>query len=191
MTRPGTQVIVQTISPPRSAPTDTGSWFVTGITEKGSNLAPISIRSMDDYATYLGARVNYGILYDALDTFFRSGGNQAYVARVCGPAPVTAFKDLLDSGAGVSLHVFANSPGVWGNSIKVQVTAGVVSGYQIHILDAANNLLENSGDLQTQNDAIIWSATSMYVVVTLGVTALVPAVAAAVALGGAATDDHT
>lgn len=191
MTRPGTQVLVQTIAPPRSSPTNTGVWFVAGITEKGAATGQILIQSMSDYATYLGARVAYGALYDALDTFFREGGNAAYVSRVLGPSPVTATKNLLDSGAGISLVVNANSPGVWGNSIKVQVTAGVVSGYQIHILDASNNLLENSGDLQTQQDAVNWSAASQYVTIVLGVTALVPAVLAATVLTGSATDDHT
>lgn len=187
--RPGVNIQVLTTSPPRSAPTDTGVWFVTGITEKGQAGVPLLIRSMSDYATYLGARVSYGILYDALDLFFREGGSSVYVSRVVGPSPVTATHTILDSGSGVSLNVSAIGPGVYGNSLKYQITAGVVSGYRLKILDASNVLLEDSGDLTTQQDAINWSQQSQYVRVTIGATALVPAVVAATALAGG-TDDH-
>lgn len=187
--RPGVQIQVLDSAPPRSAPTDTGVWFVVGETEQGRTDQPILIRSMNDYATLLGARVSYGMLYDALELFFREGGSAAYVGRVVGPAAVKASHNLLDGVAAVSLVVTALGPGDYGNNLKVQVTAGDVSGYQIHILDAANNLLENSGDLADQASAVAWSSFSQYVRVTLGAAVDNPAVAAAAALAGG-TDDR-
>lgn len=192
--RPGTSVISQALPTPRSAPTDTGVWFVAGLTDAGP-LTPQPVRNMADYARIYGARVSYGILYDALDTFFNEGGNLAYVARVVGPSAIVATRNLLDSGAGISLVAKAKGPGAGsdathGNSLKVQVLAGVVSGYRIQVLDSANNVLELSGDLTTQQDAVNWSVYSNYIDITIGATALAPAVAAAAALA-TGTDDRS
>jgi phage tail sheath protein FI len=149
---------------------------------------------MDDYARIFGSRVSFSVLYDALEVFFREGGNAAWVARVVGPAAVIASKNLLDAGAGISLVVKAKGPGAGsdtthGNSLKVGVVAGTVGGtYQIQVADSASNILEQSPNLTTQQDAVTWSAFSQYVNITLGATALVPAVAALAALTGGADD---
>jgi phage tail sheath protein FI len=192
--RPGTQVLVKNAPPARSAPTDTGVWFVVGQTDSGPTAATL-IRSMDDFIRIFGTRQSFSSsLYDAVELFFREGGSAAYVSRVVGPAAVTASKNLLDAGAGISLVVKALGPGAGsttttGNSLKVAVVAGSVGGtYVIQILDSNNVLLETSPNLTTQQDAITWSAFSQYVTITLGATALVPAVAAAAALTGGADD---
>jgi hypothetical protein len=191
--RPGTQVLIKTVPPPRSAPTDTGVWFVVGQADAGPT-TPQLIRSMDDYTRLFAGRVSFSPLFDALEVFFREGGNAAYVGRVVGPAAVTASRNLLDSGAGISLVVKAKGPGAGsdtshGNSLKVAVVAGSVGGtYQLQILDSNNVVLEQSPNLTTQQDAVTWSSQSVYVDVTIGATALVPAVAAAAALTGGADD---
>ncbi len=190
--RPGVSIAKSLISTPRSAPTNTGVWFVIGLTDAGPT-TPTLIQSMADYAYYFGSRVSYSSLYDALNTFFQEGGAQAYVARVVGPAAVTAFKNLLDAGAAVSLVASAKGPGAGsdtthGNSLKVAVLAGVVSGYRIQVTDSANNVLETSPDLQVQQDAVNWSVASQYLNITLGASANVPAVAAAASLAGGLDD---
>jgi hypothetical protein len=192
--RPGTSVISQTLPTPRSAPTNTGVWFAVGQTDAGP-LGPVAIRSLGQFVSVFGGRVVWSLLYDALDTFFNEGGNLAYVSRVVGPGAVVAFKNLLDAGAGISLVASAKGPGAGsdtthGNSLKVQVLAGVISGYRIQVLDSASNILETSGDLTAQQDAVNWSLYSQYLNITLGATALVPAVAAAASLA-TGTDDRT
>lgn len=186
--RPGVQIQVLDSPPPRSAPTDTGIWFVVGETEQGRIDEPILVQSMSDYGRLLGARVSYGMLYDALEVFFREGGSAAYVGRVVGPAPVKAHLTLEDTDSGNSLVVTALGPGVYGNSIKIAVVAGSGSNYQINVEDSDGNILENSGDLATQADAIAWSTFSQYVRITLGSSSEVPDVVAATAL--ASGDDN-
>jgi phage tail sheath protein FI len=188
--RPGVQVQVLTTPPPRSAPTDTGIWFVVGTSDQGRVDKPMFLSSMSDFTRLLGARQSYSLLYDALEEFFREGGSRAYVSRVVGPAAVQASKNLLDAVAAISLIVRALGPGTYGNSIKVGVVAGVTGGsFQIQITDANNVVLEQSGDLLTQQDAATWSVTSQYVTITVGASALNPAVAAPVVMAGG-TDDR-
>jgi phage tail sheath protein FI len=192
--RPGVQIQTLTTPPPRSAPTDTGVWFVAGTSDQGTAIAPIQINSMTDFVRLLGARQTYSVLYDALELFFREGGSAAYVARVVGPGAIIATRNLVDSGAGVSLVVKALGPGAYGNSIKVAVVAATGGGlFQISVYDTNNVLLENSGDLTTQADAIAWSASSQYVRVTLGATSLIPVVGGANVINPltTGTDDRT
>jgi len=187
--RPATRVRTQTSPPPRSAPTDTGIWFVVGQTEQGPT-DPQLIQSLADYQRVYGARVSYGFLYDALEEYFHEGGSSAFISRVVGPNAVIAFKNLLDAGAGVSLKASAIGPGAAGNNLKVAVLAGLISGFRIQVSDASNVVLETSPDLADQQSAISWSQFSSYIRLTLGATALVPAVAAAAALA-TGTDDRS
>jgi phage tail sheath protein FI len=179
--RPGTSITVKETAPPRSSPTDTGVWFVTGIAEKGPAY-PQLVQSMTDYQTYFGARITTGILYDVLDTYFREGGSKAYVQRIVGPAAVIAFKNLNDAGAAISLVVKAENAGAWGNSLRVAVLAPDVAGYKIQISHVTDGILETTGDLATQADAVAWSQYSSYVNITLGASSNIPVVAAAAPL---------
>ena len=186
--RPGTRIIRRETPPPRSAPTDSSVWFVTGTADRGE-LKPIRISSLADFERFLGLRQSYSILYDAVDVFFREGGARLYVSRVVGPAAIQAFKNLMDNAAAVSLVVTARGPGSWANTYKVGVRAGVVSGYQIYIQDPNNVEIESSADLTTQQDAVDWAKFSSYVSIALGASSLVPQVAAAAALA-TGTDDR-
>lgn len=187
-TRPGVSIIQRSTPPVRSAPTDTGVWFVAGLTDAGPT-TPTLIRSMADYERIFGARVSYSILYDALDVYFREGGNRAYVSRVVGPDAVIASHDLLDGAAAVSLHAEAIGPGASGDSYKVGVRAGVGGGtFVIFVTDAADNEIETSPDLEDNNAAVLWSQGSSYIRLSLGVSANDPAVAAATALAGGDDD---
>jgi len=186
--RPGTQVVVKSAPNPSGVPIDTGVWFVAGLSDAGPTGVPIVIYNTGDADVKLGGRVTYSSLWDALDCYFREGGNTAMVSRVVGPAAVKASTTLPDAGAAVSLNVTALGPGAYYNNIKVAVLAGLASGYRLQILDANNNQLEITADLTTQQDAVTWSQYSGYVRITLGASANVPAVAAAKNLTAGADD---
>lgn len=189
MTRPGTSVALVDTPSVASVPTDTGTAFMQGLTDRGPLTATL-IHSLSEFSTIFGPRVSYSVFYDSVDAYFREGGNRVYISRVVGPSATVGTHNLLDSGAGISLVVNAIGPGSWSSSYKVAVVAGVAGGtFRIHITDSSNNVLEDSGDLLTQADAIHWSLHSSYVRIVLGATALVPAVVAVAALS-AGTDDR-
>jgi phage tail sheath protein FI len=187
MARPGANISIRETAPPRSVPTDTSVWFITGISDKGP-VVPTLVRSMTDYALLYGNRVATGILYDVLDTYFREGGSTAYVSRVVGPAAVIATKNQNDAVAAVSLVIKAKNPGAWGNSLRVAILAPDVAGYKVQISHVTDGILETTTDLATQADAVAWSQYSNYVNITLGASSLIPAVAAAAALTTGADD---
>lgn len=189
MARPGVNIIVRDAPPSRGVPTDTGVWFVTGLTDRGSTSQAIQVQSLTDYTTKCGPRVSYGILYDALDTFFREGGASAYIGRVVGPAAVAAKVDLNDSASAACLRVTAKSVGDWGNNLKCQVVAGSAGGSFVLVISESNVEVERSPDLLDQAAAITWSTASSYVTVTALASALDPAVVAATSLTGG-TDDR-
>lgn len=189
MSRPGVVVELQDTPGQVSVPTDTGTWFALGLTDRGT-IAPQRIKSLNQFVQIFGDRQTYSVLYDAVELFFREGGDTVVIGRVVGPGATTGFKNLLDAGAGISLVVTALGPGAWSANYKVAVVAGTVGGtFAIHITDAANNVLEDSGNLVDQASAVAWSQNSQYVRITLGATALVPAVVAPAALS-AGTDDR-
>lgn len=189
MPRPGISVTLLDTPGAISVPQDTGTWFVAGQSDRGP-VTPALVTSLNDFVIKFGDRVSYSVLYDAIDVFFREGGNRAYIGRVVGPGATSGTLNLLDNVAAVSLVVTAIGPGAWSSSYKVSVTAGGGGGtYQINVLDANNNVLENSGDLPDQNAAVLWSQYSQYIRITLGASALNPQVAAASALS-AGNDDR-
>ena len=187
--RPGVAIIQRENPPPRSAPSDTGVWFVTGETEKGP-LEATRVRSLSEFELKFGARQTFSFLYDAIETYFREGGGSAYISRVVGPTPVQATRNLMDASAGVSLIVKANSAGAWGNALMVAVEAGTVPATdRVIIVSSGGVELERSPNLATQQAAVDWSTFSSYVTITLGASSLIPAVAAAAALS-TGTDDR-
>jgi len=188
--RPGTKVITQTTPPPRSSPTDTGVFFVVGLTEKGPLSAEL-IRSLSEYTSKFGARVSYGMLYDAIELYFREGGNEAYLSRVVGPAASIGFKDIYDAagstGTDVSLTATALGPGAYSSTITVDIIAPLVAGFRVQITVSAV-IVETSPDLATQADAIAWAANSSWIRFTLGVSPENPRVQTGVLSAG--SDDR-
>lgn len=188
MARPGTQVILRETPPPISVPTDTTVLFACGLSERGPT-APTRITSMAQFERIYGTRQSYSILYDALDIYFREGGGSAYISRVVGPAASKGAGTLLDSGAQVSLNVTARDPGAFSSGIRVGVVAGTDAGtFQILVTDTASNVLEQSGDLETQSEAVGWSQASNYIRLAIGASANDPQVVAPVALSAGADD---
>jgi hypothetical protein len=183
MARPGVAVSLLELPTPVSDQSDTGTWFAVGTTDRGPANQATLIQSIDQFNTVYGARQSYSVLYDAVETYFREGGNRVYIGRVVGPAATTGTKTLLDSGAGVSLTVSANGPGAWSANYKVGVVAGQApQSFQIVVADTNNVTLEQSSDLLTQGAAVSWGNYSNYVRIALGATTLNPAPVAVAAL---------
>lgn len=187
MARPGTEIRLREVPPPRSAPSDTGTWFITGIAEKGP-VEPKLIQSMNEFIAMFGIRVSYGILWDCADVFFREGGRRLYVSRVVGPAAVYASRNLLDGSAAISLVVTAIGPGDWANDVDVAVVAGGAGGTFVLVLREAGVEVERSPDLLDTAAAVAWSQGSAYVRITQGASVNDPAVAAAALLTGGNDD---
>lgn len=203
MPRPGSVVTTRSTPPPRVVPTDTGTAFVTGTTDRGPANAPVLVQSLTDFINTFGLRQSYSVLYDWLETFFREGGAKAYIGRVVGPAAVVATKALNDAGAATSLTANAKGPGAFGNSITVQVqnpgAGGTAGSFSLLVTDPnypqANGTTasysEQSPDFLTQQAAIAWAnANSQLINLVLGASANLPANAAAAPLATGA-DDRT
>lgn len=190
MGRPGVDVTLLDTPGSVSLPTDTGTAFAVGLCDRGPADETLLIQSLNDFVTKYGDRQAYSVLYDWVDEFFREGGNRVYIGRVVGPGATVGFLNLLDGAAAISLVAHAKGPGAYSADYKVQVLAGNAPGsYQLQVLDADNNVLENSGDLLDQPSAELWSTYSSYIDITIGAAADNPAVAAAAALS-AGNDDR-
>lgn len=184
---PGVSIVDRVSPPARSTSIETGTWFVTGLTERGAT-TPLLVRSMADYSRHLGARVSYGQLYDALETYFREGGARAYVMRVLGPSALAAGVDLSD-GVAPTLRISAASPGEWGNTLTVEVEAGSAGGTFVLVLADPTGELERSPDLADTAAAIAWAEYSAHVRASELPGAGDPVVVAAT-LMAAGTDDR-
>lgn len=190
--RPGVNTNIFDTPPSRTIPTDTGTFFVAGTSDKGPTTA-VLIGSMQEFIANFGGRQSYSVLYDVLDAFFHEGGRRAYVSRIVGPTPVVGSVPLYDqsgSAAGdKALIASALGPGNYSNNISVGVLAGIVSGFRISVL--LNGVsVETSGDLADPGSAVEWSQNSNYIRLTLGVSNENPRVQveAAMTLGA---DDRT
>ena len=71
----------RTAPPAQGAPTDTGTWFVTGKVATGPTDTPVTTHSIQDFEAAYGSRATGNQdLYDAVDVAFREGANKVVVA---------------------------------------------------------------------------------------------------------------
>lgn len=192
MPRPGVDVtLLDTPGAEISVPTDTGVSFMVGLTERGPSNTALAVLSIDDFRTKYGDRVSFSAFYDCIEEFFKEGGYQAYVGRVVGPAAATGSLNLLDSGAAISLVASALGAGDWSANVRIAVLAGGTGGtFKIQITDTLGNILEDSGDLVDQNEAVAWGNGSDYIRLALGASANDPVVLAPTPMSAGA-DDRT
>lgn len=187
MSRPGQDVILRETLPPRSAPDDTGVWYVVGLTEKGP-IDPELVTSMLEFENIYGEEQSYSVLHPSVDIAFREGVARVYVARVVGPAAVNATLNLMDAVAAVALTVTAKNPGEYGNDLRVQVTV-TGTDFTLIVSHVDDGVLETSPLLADSAAAVAWGTdTSNYINVTDGPSAADPAVVAATPLAGGADD---
>lgn len=187
--RPGINIAIRNIPPSRQALTNTGVWFVAGLTEKGDATEPIRVTSLAEYEQKCGTYVSYGFLYDALDVFFREGGSVAYIARVLGAGALKSFITLKDASVADTLKVEANSPGDWGNALNIQVVAGAAGYFILVVSHDTLGELERSPELLDKTAALNWANTSNYVDLTSLASLNDPAVVASTSLSSG-TDDR-
>ena len=163
---PGTKTTSRDSPPSRLTPSDAGTWFVVGETDRGTVSEPHLVRNIQQFINEFGGRVTPGTtLYDSLDAYFRLGGGKAYVSRVVGPTPVSATVRLSD-GAVDTLTVTALSPGAWGNDLRVVIAAGGVGGTVTIAVEEDGVVVEGpSGDLADKAAVIAFVANSSYITV--------------------------
>lgn len=165
MALPGVSVTVGDAAPNRSTPIDSGTAYIVGLSDRGPVDAAAELRSLTEARRVLGPRVNYGIALDALEVFFREGGNRAYVSRLVGPDAVAASSDLSD-GTNATLAVAAASPGDWGNALEVEVTEGAAPGTFVLTVSDDGDVVQVSPALADGAAAAAWSVGSSYVSIT-------------------------
>lgn len=157
-TAPGVYTTVVTAPPSPNGNAPTGTWFVTGETAQGPTGVPVPVSSITDYLAFLGNRVSYGSLYDALDEFFHDGGVQAYVSRVVGPGAVAAHVTLEDQNVSpaATLVATATGAGTWGNNISLTIANGSVSN-SFTITVTLNSVVQfTTPNLFTPAGAVAW-----------------------------------
>lgn len=154
------------------------SFFVVGITERGDTSAPVLVRNMAEAQTYLGSRVAYGAVYDALQTYFGEGGSRAYVARTVGGAATKGTLTVSDqAGTPVpTLRFDAQNAGAWSSGLQVQIDPGTQTNTYKVTLILGGTVVEVHDNLADPAAAVAAFATSAYVRATnLGSATAAPA----------------
>lgn len=166
MPRPGVEVRSLAEPTARSAPTDTGVWFVVGATtqvpvDAGGAPVPTLVHSLNEYDAEFGARGS-GVaqeMYDAVQTYFREGGNRVWVSALPAAATGTpteygAALDRLtaDLGPGQVSAPGSNDAGVQGLLLdhaevtnRVALLDGPVSGTAAELI-AAGEAFQSAGN---------------------------------------------
>ena len=152
--------VVVTEAEPRTRPVpalETASWAVVGVTEKGPHETTL-IQSFEEYNRLFG-----GWTSDAKDVpsavrgFYENGGQFCYVTRIVHYTDVTDKTTKISVAATVTLDdradpavdtlkVTAKSDGVWGNSLRVDITAatnGVATQFNLIVKRSSGLVLES------------------------------------------------
>jgi hypothetical protein len=116
MPRPGVTTQVLDEATPVGAALHTGTGMIVGIAEKGPANTPTKIVSFRKYKETFGSLAGGADMYKAAYGFFQEGGMYLWVVRAVnnGAVPATATIDEW-------LDIEASSPGVWGNTVTVDV----------------------------------------------------------------------
>jgi uncharacterized protein len=161
MSRPGTTITRSETRPGRSAPTGTGPWFVVGPTGTADADAAgprKPIKSLSEYATRFGARAAHvndggggaGLLYDAVDAYFRGGGSECYVS----PATYNATVGTYETNIVTALGLFTKDLGPGQVSVPGRTTPATKLALAVHA--EANNRV---AILATSNTAVVATLT--------------------------------
>lgn len=145
-------------------PVEIGTWFVTGLAEKGPTDEATLVRSLGQFKATYGGHASYGELYNALDTFFHEGGGRAYVGRIVGPEAASASVTLKDGEEEETLVVTAVNAGEWGNSLSIVVTVESEK-FTLTIKDDEDTVGE-SPLLGDNASAVTWAESSSYITIT-------------------------
>jgi len=111
-----------------------------GVSQKGPFGEAVPITDFSQFLKIFGTYIDEGYLAFAVRSFFTEGGTSCYVVRTCHYAPPTAgmpkaptavagtktFQNIGIGGAASVdvLRITANSSGIWGNDISVNIKQG-------------------------------------------------------------------
>lgn len=194
MTTPGTQIVSRAAPPSGAGASQTGTWHIAALAERGPTDSPRLLLNLNDYDKHFGKNRVF-TQRDAVEAHFRGGGSAVNFLRFVGPAATKATVTLNDTQGVPAPSIAVDSIGEGPVPFNVSVT---VSGatFVLAILEAGV-AIQTSPPLASPADAANWASTSPYVRVrALG--ALNPAATAAggVAIAGgnddraAVTDTH-
>lgn len=179
---------------------DARTFFLVGLSERGSVTAPILIRSASEARAKIGGRTGYGVALDQIETFLAEAAPadvQVYFSRAVGPAAAVGTATLMDrAGAPVAtLRLDAADPGQWSSRLTYTVADGVAANTFTITLFLDGTQVEQYRDLTSPADAVAAMLNSLYVrAVDLGsgtaAPANNPAVVAAPTALSAGNDDR-
>lgn len=162
MSRPGVEVYNRTAVPARGVESDTGVFFMGGISPKGPTDKGYELNNMADFERIFGTRsALYATTYDAADAFFREGGTRLVFTRAIGPA--AAVDTVALNGAGAAAAIAVDSWGQADTNITMSVVAGTLAGtFVLVVFDNAVEV-ERSYDLADPAAAVGWALNSGYI----------------------------
>jgi hypothetical protein len=188
VTRPGVDINLIETSPPLISNDDTSTLFAAAGTERGPT-TPVLVQTFAQWKRYFGGRVSTSSGFDYIDAAFRSGVGRCWFSRIIGPTAVIASKSLLNT-ATESVNAKANGAGLWGNSIQIAVSAGVVNAaarvitVTLATTDGTGTITEVSPEATDRDQLVNWAANSQLIRLTLGVNTGLPDVLASTPLTG-------
>jgi hypothetical protein len=157
VTAPGTIIREQTTQASRAPDVDTGQFFLALPAPQGPT-TPTLIRGMTDWVAAFGPRDPTTGAYDAADGFFRVGGKRLWFNRVVSSTSVPAQITLKDASNADTLRITLRGQGVWGNTLSVQVIAGIsLNTIQVKLL-SGSTVLEQTPDLASSQEYVDWAS---------------------------------
>jgi len=139
----GVNVTTASVPAGTGAPTNSGVAFIVGLADRGPTTAVLCL-NLAQFVSSFGSRVaGNSVLYDAVETYFREGGQAAYVARVTDNTATAAALTLNDGlpSPKPTVVVTAATPGLDGNNTDVVVTNDAVATFTANT--ATNTALSN------------------------------------------------
>ena len=115
-------------------------------------------------------------LYDSADVFFREGGANLYLSRVCGPNPTKGSMVIRDSASVTCASIIAAYFGPGSSAINIAVATTGSPTYTITITDNLGNVLATSPTLTSvanHTELVAWAATTN-LITAASVTASTP-----------------
>lgn len=165
MTLPGTTFADRAGPATRGIPTDTGTAFFLGITDKGPSDVPQVCRNMAEWKAAFGDRLSHSALaYDSAEYAFSRGVALLWQGRVVGPSALVD-KVTLNDGAGTPLATLdVQTIGKNASNLMVQVTHPQASTFLLIITDSGlGKEVERSGELASPAEAVQWGNYSKFV----------------------------
>jgi phage tail sheath protein FI len=117
-----------------------------GWASQGPTNQAVLVLSFSDFQNRFGGLDSRSYLGYAVNQFFANGGQQAFIVRVVWDGTLTAAAATTPTAAatagatvGGSLPLFASSPGLWGNNLRISVVlAADPSRFSIQVAQVVN-----------------------------------------------------